>query len=57
MDIFKKHIGYIENSGYTFLLPKNLNEIFDKEKLKKKILLTIDDGYVSFYNYTWPYFK
>ena len=57
MDIFKKHIGYIENSGYTFLMPKNLNEIFDKEKLKKKILLTIDDGYVSFYNYAWPYLK
>ena len=57
MDIFKKHIGYIENSGYTFLMPKKLNEIFGKEKLEKKILLTIDDGYISFYKFAWPYLK
>ncbi len=57
MDIFKKHIGYIENSGYTFLMPRKLKEIFGKEKLEKKILLTIDDGYISFYKFAWPYLK
>ena len=33
----------------------NLN--FNKPKLKKKILLTIDDGFTSFYENAWPYLK
>ncbi len=57
MDIFKKHINIIESSGYDFVNPKVLSEIFFKEKLEKKILLTIDDGYRSFYENAWPFLK
>ena len=57
MDVFEKHIDTIKSSGYKFLNPKMLPEIFSKEKLEKKFLLTIDDGYNSFYNNAWPYLK
>ena len=32
-------------------------KFFLKEKLEKKFLLTIDDGYNSFYDNAWPYLK
>ena len=32
-------------------------QIFSEEKSKKKFLLTIDDGYLSFYKNAWPYLK
>ena len=57
MDVFEKHIDIIKSSGYKFLNPKMLPEIFSKEKLEKKFLLTIDDGYNSFYDNAWPYLK
>ena len=57
MDVFEKHIDTIKSSGYKFLNPKMLPEIFSKEKLEKKFLLTIDDGYNSFYDNAWPYLK
>ena len=55
MDIFKKHINIIKSSGYKFLDPKLFPEIFFKEKSEKKFLLSIDDGYYSFYKHAWPY--
>ena len=57
IDVFEKHIDTIKSSGYKFLNPMMLPEIFSKEKLEKKFLLTIDDGYNSFYNNAWPYLK
>ncbi len=57
MDIFKKHIDSIKSSGYDFLNPKNLKSIFLNEKLEKKFLITIDDGYMSFYENAWPYLR
>jgi len=57
MDIFDKHIKNIKTAGYDFLNPKMLSEIFFKEKLEKKFLITIDDGYYSFYEHAWPYLK
>ncbi len=55
MDIFKEHINIIKEGGYEFLNPNSLSEIFFVEKKEKKFLLTIDDGYVSFYKNAWPY--
>ncbi len=57
IDVFEKHIDTIKSSGYKFLNPMMLPEIFSKEKLEKKFLLTIDDGYNSFYDNAWPYLK
>ncbi len=57
MEIFKKHMEMIKNSEYDFFDPKFLINEFNKPKNKKKILLTIDDGFKSFFNEAWPYLK
>ena len=57
MDIFKKQINIIENLKIKFLHPKNFNEEISKPNKVKKILLTIDDGFQSFYDNAWPVLK
>ena len=57
MDIFVEQMNMISNQGYEFYDPKNFIDQFNKTKDKKKILLTIDDGFKSFYNEAWPYLK
>tara|TARA_B100001173_G_scaffold278616_1_gene260816 strand:- start:4146 stop:5201 length:1056 start_codon:yes stop_codon:yes gene_type:complete len=56
MNIFKSHIDIINNS-YKFYNPDKLELEFNKPKIEKKILLTIDDAFISFYENAWPYLK
>jgi len=57
MDIFKEQINIIENLKIKFLHPKNFSEEISKPNEVKKILLTIDDGFQSFYDNAWPFLK
>ncbi len=57
IQIFREHIKLIENSNFTFYNPIEFQENFNKPKNQKKILLTIDDGFKSFYNEAWPILK
>ncbi len=57
MDIFHKQMMIIRNLNYEFYQPKLFINEFDKPKKEKKILLTIDDGFKSFYTEAWPYLK
>ena len=57
MDIFKKHIEIIKKSNYNFHNPYQFNHLFNKPKLNKEILLTVDDAFKSFYEVAWPYLK
>ena len=57
MDIFKKHIKLIKDSGFNFYHPKNFENEFNVPKKEKKILITIDDAFISFYEEAWPYLK
>ena len=57
MDIFKEHVDIILNANLTFYHPKDFVDQFDIPKKEKKILLTIDDAFQSFYNNAWPYLK
>ena len=57
MNIFKKHIEIIKANNYKFYNPIKLEEEFKIPKSNKKILLTIDDGFTSFYKNAWPYLK
>ena len=57
MDIFKKHIEIIKNSKYDFHNPHEIYEIFNKPKINKEILITVDDAFESFYQEAWPYLK
>ena len=55
MDIFKEHVDLILDANLTFTI-KDFVDNFDIPK-KKKILLTVDDAFQSFYDNAWPYLK
>ena len=57
MDIFKQQIEIIKNFKYNFYDPINLEKNFHSAKIEKKILITIDDAFSSFYEVAWPYLK
>ncbi len=57
MKEFKKHIELVNKFNFEFINAKNFRkEILNIDK-KKKILLTIDDAYESFYVNAWPFLK
>ena len=57
MDIFKKQIKIIRDLKFNFYNPKDLEKNFYIKKIEKKILITIDDAFSSFYHVAWPYLK
>ncbi len=57
MEVFKQHMKIIKDQNYKFMDPKFLIDEFSKPKDIKEILITIDDGFKSFYNEAWPYLK
>ena len=57
MKIFKEHLEVVENSDYNFYNPNKFKQNFKTSKSKKKILITIDDAFQSFYSTAWPYLK
>ena len=57
MDIFKEHIDLILNANINFYHPRDFIKEFDVPKKEKKILLTVDDAFQSFYDNAWPYLK
>jgi len=57
MDVFKEQIEIIKKFKYNFYDPINLETNFNIPKTEKKILITIDDAFSSFYEFAWPYLK
>lgn len=57
MTEFKKQIEIIKDNNLKFLNPKNFSLEIIKNKDEKKILLTIDDAFESFYINAWPYLR
>ena len=57
MEIFQKHMEIIREKKYNFLSPDDFDKNFHKVKSNKDILITIDDGFSSFYKHAWPYLK
>ena len=57
MEIFDQQMLIIKKLGLKYSDPKLFLENFSKPKKEKKILLTIDDGFKSFYTEAWPYLK
>jgi len=54
---FKEHLKIIEESKIKFINPKDFENELKNSKLQRKILLTIDDGFLSFYENAWPILK
>ena len=54
---FKKQLEIIQKSNIKFINPKDFKEELINNKKQRKILLTIDDGFLSFYNNAWPILK
>ena len=57
MGVFEDHIKMIKSLDYNFYDPGNLEKNFNKTKKEKKILITIDDAFTSFYDFAWPLLK
>ena len=57
MDIFKMQMQTIKQNQYAFMNPDEFTKEFSNVKNSKKILITIDDGFQSFYETAWPYLK
>ena len=54
LDVFKEQLKIIENQDIRFIHPKNFKEDLSINKKERKVLLTIDDGLLSFYENAWP---
>ena len=57
LDVFKEQIKIIKEENIQFINPKNFKENLTQNKKQRKILLTIDDGLLSFYENAWPILK
>jgi|TARA_B100000700_G_scaffold327278_1_gene441359 peptidoglycan/xylan/chitin deacetylase (PgdA/CDA1 family) len=57
MDVFKKQIEIITERNYNFYNLNSFENFFLNPNKQKKILLTIDDAFTSFYENAWPYLK
>ena len=57
MDVFKQQIEIIEKLNINFINPEDFKNKFFETQKTKSILLTIDDGYSSFFKNAWPYLR
>jgi len=54
---FKKHIELIKKKQIIFVNPREFKNTLELAKNKKKVLITIDDAFLSFYKNAWPILK
>ncbi len=54
---FLKHIKIIKENNINFINPAKFEDELKNNKKQRKILLTIDDGFSSFYENAWPILK
>ena len=57
MNVFDQQMLIIKELNFNFYKPQIFLNEFNNPKKEKKILITIDDGFKSFYKEAWPYLK
>ena len=57
IDVFNEQLKVIEKEKIKFIHPKNFEKSLSEEKQQRKILFTVDDGLLSFYQNAWPILK
>ena len=57
LDVFKEQLNIIEEEGIKFIHPNNFEKSLKEKKNERKILFTVDDGLLSFYENAWPILK
>tara|TARA_B100000963_G_scaffold359875_1_gene388586 strand:+ start:3306 stop:4364 length:1059 start_codon:yes stop_codon:yes gene_type:complete len=57
MKVFKRHIELISKENLEFYNLKEFDENFSVPKKNKKILISVDDAFLSFYDNAWPFLK
>ena len=57
IDIFKKQLELIEENNIEYYDPAIFDTEFNYPKKNKKVLITIDDAFSSFYENAWPILK
>ena len=57
LEDFRSHIQIIKESNFEFISHAEFKKYLNIKNSKKKILLTIDDGFSSFYLNAWPILK
>jgi poly-beta-1,6-N-acetyl-D-glucosamine N-deacetylase len=57
IDDFKKQLEIIESEKIRFVNPNNFENEILSSKGERKVLLTIDDAFLSFYENAWPILK
>ena len=56
-EVFKQQLKLINDNQFTYIDPKKFKISLKENKNKKKILMTIDDAFLSFYKNAWPILK
>ena len=54
---FISHINMIKKEKIKFVNPNEFNKNITNDKTNRKVLITIDDGFLSFYKNAWPFLK
>ncbi len=57
LNVFKKHLEIIEDEGIEYIHPRDFESSLSSNKKERKILFTVDDGLLSFYENAWPILK
>ena len=57
IDVFNEQLKVIEREKIKFIHPKNFEKSLSEKKQQRKILFTVDDGLLSFYQNAWPILK